>query len=367
MPALTKSLISTGQLDDIGYHTVFGSQSWKIMKGSMVIAKGVKCGLLYPMHVSSINENVVAITRVPSTSLWHCRLGHISRSGMESLTRFGYLPVLPYSDFPFCEFCVYGKHAKSSHKSLDKKQLQPLELVHSDVCGPMPTRSLGGGLYFITFIDDATRKVWVYTMAGKDEALSMFQKFVTLVELQSGKKLKCLRIDNGGEYVSREFKDFCASKGIRRELTTPYTPAQNGVAERMNWTIQEKVTSMLSNAGLSQTFWAEAVNTTVHLINQSPSKALDSAILEEVWSGKKPSYKHLRVFGCEAYMHVPKELRKKLESKSRKCIFLGYGKSGKMGYRLWDPEAHKLVHSSHVIFNEKVMHKKCLKMLNTKK
>ena len=146
--ALTKSLISTGQLDDIGYHTVFGSQSWKIMKGFMVIAKGVKCGSLYPMHVSFVNENVVAITKLPSTSLWHCRLGHISRSGMESLTRFGYLPVLPYSDFPCCEFCDYGKHAKSSYKSLDKKQLQPLELVHSDVCGPMPTRLLGGGLYF---------------------------------------------------------------------------------------------------------------------------------------------------------------------------------------------------------------------------
>lgn len=121
--ALTKSLISIGQLDDIDYHSVFGSQSWKIMKGSMVIAKGVKCGSLYPMHVSSINKNVVAINELPSTSLWNCRLGYISRSGMESLTHFGYLPMLPYSNFSFCEFCVYGKHAKSSHKSLDKKQL----------------------------------------------------------------------------------------------------------------------------------------------------------------------------------------------------------------------------------------------------
>lgn len=123
MLALTKSLISTGQLDEISYHIVLGNQSWRIMKGSMVIAKGVKCGLLYPMHVSSINENIVAITKLPSTSLWHCRLGHISRSGMESLTHFSYLLVFPYSDFPFCEFCAYGKHAKSSHKSLEKKQL----------------------------------------------------------------------------------------------------------------------------------------------------------------------------------------------------------------------------------------------------
>ena len=236
---LTKSLMSTGQLDDIGYHTVFGSQSWKILKGSMLIAKGVKCGLLYPMHVSSVNESIVAITELPSTSLWHCRLGHMSRSGMEILYKFGYLSVLPYYDFSFCEYCVYGKHAKSTHKSLGKKSLQPLELVHSDVCGPIPTRSLGGGLYFIKFIDDATHKVWVYIMAGKDDALSMFQKFLTLVEHQSSKKLKWLRTDNGGEYVSGSF---CESKGIRRELTAPFTPAQNGIAERINRKIQEKVT-----------------------------------------------------------------------------------------------------------------------------
>ena len=128
------------------------------------------------------------------------------------------------------------------------------------------------------------------------------------MENQSGKKLKCLRTDNGGEYVSKPFADFCDSKGIKREFIAPYNPSQNGVAKRMNRTIQEKVRSMLSNADLTQGFWAEAVATAVHLINRSPSKVLDKeAVVEMVWSGKKPSYKHLRVFDCEAYSHIPKE------------------------------------------------------------
>ena len=115
---------------------------------------------------------------------------------------------------------------------------------------------------------------------------------------------------------------------------------------------------MLSNANLTNGFWAEALATAVHLINRSPNKVLDTKVPEKIWSGKTPSYKHLRVFGCEAYCHIPKEFRDKLAPKSKKCIFLGYGASGEMGYRLWDPEARKIVRSNDVYFNEEKMHKR---------
>ena len=116
---------------------------------------------------------------------------------------------------------------------------------------------------------------------------------------------------------------------------------------------------MLSNADLPNGFWAEAVATTAHLINRSPSKVLDKeAVAEMVWSRKLPSYKHLKVFGSEAYNHVLKEFRNKLEPKSKKCIFLGYGESGEMGYRLWDPEYRKVIRSNDVYFNEAKFHEK---------
>ena len=120
----------------------------------------------------------------------------------------------------------------------------------------------------------------MYPMARKDDAFQCFQKFLALVENMPGKKLKCLRTDNGEEYVSHEFKNFCEMRGIKRELTAPGNPAQNGVAERMNRTINERVLSMLSNAGLTQGFWAEAMVTAVHLINRSLNSMVDGGVLE---------------------------------------------------------------------------------------
>ena len=114
---------------------------------------------------------------------------------------------------------------------------------------------------------------------------------------------------------------------------------------------------MLSHAGLPQSFWAEAVSTAMHVINRSPSSGLDFQVAEEVWAGKPPSYAHLRVFGCEAFCHVPKDKRSKLDPKSIKCIFLGYGDSGEMGYRLWDPQPRKIVRSHDVVFHEDKMHR----------
>ena len=117
---------------------------------------------------------------------------------------------------------------------------------------------------------------------------------------------------------------------------------------------------MLSNAGLPNGFWAEALATAVHLINRSPNKKLDLKVTEELWSGKPPSYKHLRVFGCEAFCHIPKEFRDKLAPKLKKCIFLGYGESGEMGFRLWDPEARKIVCSPMTCSSTK---KRCTRSL----
>jgi transposase InsO family protein len=92
-------------------------------------------------------------------------------------------------------------------------------------------------MYYVSFIDDYSRRTWIYFMKTKDEVFSRFQEFKTLVENQTGKKIKVLRSDNGGEYTSNDFKDFCKEAGIKRELTVSYNPQQNGVAERKNRSI----------------------------------------------------------------------------------------------------------------------------------
>ena len=132
-------------------------------------------------------------------------------------------------------------------------------MLFRSVCGPIEEESLGGSRYFVTFIDDASRKVWAYRLSMKDQVFDRFKTFHAMVERQTGKKLKCPRSDNGGEYTSHEFLAYCASHGIRHEKTVPRTPQHNGVAERMNRSIVEKVRCMLSMAKLPKPFWGEAV------------------------------------------------------------------------------------------------------------
>ena len=172
-----------------------------------------------------------------------------------------------------------------------------------------------------------------------------------MAEREKRKPLKCLRTDNIGEYMSNEFKSYCFEKGIRHEKTVPPTPQQNGVAERMNHTIVEKVRCMLRMDNLPKSFWCEAVQTACYLINRSPSVPLEFDILERVWTGKDVSYSHLKVFGCKAFAHVPKEQRLKLDSKATPCIFVGYG-DVEFGYKLWDPAKKKMIRSRDVVFHK---------------
>ena len=165
-----------------------------------------------------------------------------------------------------------------------QKKAERLELVHSDVWGPAPVASYAGNKYFVTFIDDFSRKVWVFAMKEKSEIFGIFKRWRVMIETQTGARLKCLKTDNGGEYCSRDFENYCSENGIRRIKTVPGTPEQNGVAERMNRTILERERSMRFDSGLPTYFWAAAVDTAVYLINRSPSSALDGGISEEVWT-----------------------------------------------------------------------------------
>ena len=144
------------------------------------------------------------------------------------------------------------------------------------------------------------------------------------MENESDMKVKTLRTDVGGEYVSTEFKEFLSHCGIRHEQTVPKTPEQNGVAERMNRTLVESVRSMLIDAKLPIAFWAEALSTAIYLRNRSPSKAVKDTTHFEVWRQKKPTATHLRVVGCKAYTHIPKDERGKLDKKAQMCTFVGF-------------------------------------------
>ncbi|KAL5764004.1 hypothetical protein ACOSQ2_016598 [Xanthoceras sorbifolium] len=355
IPGLKRNLISIGQLDREGYCITFSGCEWKITKGALVVARGKKCGTLY---VTSNLENIVAVADSDGKSnLWHQRLGHMSEKGMKTLLSKGKLPDLKAVDVGLCEDCIFGKQKKVSFAKIGKiPKAEKLELVHTDVWGPSPVSSLSGSLYYVTFIDDSTRKVWVYFLKKKSEVFDTFRKWKAMVENETGLKIKRLRSDNGGEYRDSRFREFCANSGIKMEKTVPMTPQQNGVAERMNRTLNERARSMRLHAGLPKMLWAEAVNTAAYLINRGPSVPLDGGIPEEVWSGKEVNISHLRVFGCISYVHIDSAERSKLDAKSNKCVFVGYG-GDEFGYRFWDYENRKIIRSRDVIFNENLMYK----------
>ena len=147
---------------------MYGDKSWKISKVSLVLARVTKSGTLYMLHVTTIKDCVICAAKQPNLSLWHCWLGHMSISRMKVLSCLGYMLGFNYSDMSICEHCLYGKQTLSPHKGSSSRKSEPLQLVHSDVCGPMSILSMGGAMYFVTFIDDFSQKVWAYPLKRKE-------------------------------------------------------------------------------------------------------------------------------------------------------------------------------------------------------
>ena len=179
-----------------------------------------------------------------------------------------------------------GKHTKTAFPSSDNRSVGVLDLIHSYLCGSMPSVSLRGYGYYVTFIDDHSRKTRIYFPKSKksEEVLQRFQEFKALVENQTGRKIWALRSDNGGEYTSEEFDEYCRQEGIRRKLTVPYTPEQNGVAERKNRSIVGATTIMLHDQSIPYFLWVEACSTIVYLQNMSLHCALGRKTPKEMFT-----------------------------------------------------------------------------------
>ena len=359
---LKKNLLSIGQLDDLGCKTQIENGILKVVRGALVVMKAEKVSAnLYMLSGDTLQDgdaSVATTSQEELTRMWHCKLGHMSERGLKILAERGLLHGLKSVNLPFCEHCVTGKQHRLKFDTSTARSKCILDLIHSDVW-ESPELSLGGAKYFVSFIDDYSRRLWVYTIKKKSDVFPVFKEFKAQVELETGRKIKCLRTDNGGEYTDGEFQSFCRKEGMKRQFTVAHTPQQNGVAERMNRTVLERTRAMLEAAGLAKSFWAEAVKTACYLINRSPSTAINLKTPMEMWSGKPSDYSSLHVFGCPVYVMYNNQERTKLDPKSRKCIFLGYA-DGVKGYRLWDPTARKVIISRDIIFaeNDKQMEQK---------
>ena len=293
-------------------------------------------------------------------TLWHRRCSHLNHrdvSRMVSKRLVKGMRVLDKSSpDPICEPCLSGKQHRHDipRGPSSRTPRRLLSLVHTDVKGPLPVQSIEGYRYWVTFIDDKSRHWAVYGMKHKSEVFAKFKEYKAEVENQLDCKIQALQDDGGGEYISNEMKDFKKKEGIVSRTTETNEPHQNGVAERANRDIIDGIVTLLTEAKLPPYLWYKALKAFVHTRNRTPSSALNGRIPYTIFHGQKPDINHFRVFGCASYVLIRKEKRTALQSHSRKCIFIGYP-AGTKAWEFWDAGTKKVISTSHVHFDERVM------------
>ena len=368
VPSMRRNLISVVALDCDGYFCNFGNGKLQLLYDACIVGSGSLCDGLYkidlhPTFINSIN----AVTskkrgRIDESSsmLWHRRLGHISRDRMQRLIKEGVLHDLDFTDFDTCVDCIKGKLPARARKGKRSRKQDVLEMIYTDICGPITPSAIGGYKYFITFIDDYSRFGWLELLTEKSESLSAFKTFKATVELKLGKKIKCVHSDRGGEYYGRydetgrnpgPFARYLQECGIEASYTMPGTPQQNGVAERRNRTLLDMVRCMLTHSSLPDFLWGDALRTAVYILNQVPSKSVPKTPYELIY-GKKPSLRHFRVWGCKAEVRPFIPSTRKLDSKTVSGFFIGYC-IGSRGSRFYCPNhSTRIVESDRAVYLE---------------
>lgn len=352
VPDLSVNLLSISQIVSKGYTVVFDKSGCEVLdENGEVIATGEHINNMFKLHIPRTSEKQCCVGTVTS-DIWHQRLAHLNTIDLSKLKNH-LATGISFTDKKnqlACVPCLKGKQSRFPFPKQGSRAASILDLIHSDLCGPMEVQSFSGAKYFLTLIDDLSRKVFVYFLKTKEHVKEIFENFKVLYENQLEKFIKIFRSDNGSEYITSELEDFLVKSGIIHQTSAPYTPEQNGLAERMNRTIVERARSLLVAANLPKIFWAEAVSTVAYLINRSPTKG-HGRTPEEIWTGVKPDLSHLKVFGCKAFVHVPKKFRRKFDPKSTEMIFVGYSEETK-GYRLIHPVTRRLTISRDVVFLE---------------
>nr|GEV77640.1 hypothetical protein [Tanacetum cinerariifolium] len=253
------------------------------------------------------------------TYLWHCRLAHIIKKRIENLQQEGLIRSIDDESFDQCISCLSGKMTRKSFLNRPERATDLLGIIHTDVCGILRHISRQGASYFITFTDDYSHYGYVYLLKHKHEVFKTFKVFKNGVEINSGRQIKAIRSNQGGEYISQESKDYLKACGIVQQLTPLYTPQHNSVSERINRTLLDMVRSMMNLTTLPLSFWDYALEFETRILNMVPTK---------------------------------KDTPDKLQQRSAKCIFIGFPKETVGFYFYFAPE-NKIVVARYAEFFEK--------------
>ncbi|GFU46234.1 retrovirus-related Pol polyprotein from transposon TNT 1-94 [Trichonephila clavipes] len=354
-PKLRRNLLSGSRLESKGAHFVGTKGKINVFNKDWIkLFSATRHENLYffkPDHYIipkskeiSFFSNVTAKTKNGSIEIWHQRFCHVNNYYLVKTSKNDSVRGLPRLTDNGKTHCIPCKLAKSKRVSFKKtgavRSKRPLELLHMDLCGPMPTESQGGNKYFLSIIDDYSRKVTVFPIRNKSDVFHTFIRFQKRAERFLSRKVIAVRTDGGLEFCNKDMDNFLTELGIKHEVTNSYTPEMNGVAERFNLTALDSIKTLLKSSEVPHKFWGEALLCFTYAWNRICHKDSNKTPFEK-YSGRKPSVLHLKPFGCLAYAGVPKQIRK-FDMRAKIGIMMGYAQRTK-GYRIWLIDENKLV------------------------
>jgi len=379
VPELSKNLMSVNAITQNGGKVLFTKNKVEVIKDNNVVLEGNKnIQGLYEVKLDientdsktnevdlCTNDSIeVSLDTKPDSLVmnWHRKLGHINFNSLRKLTNMSVgLPnnELNHSESEFCTVCVKAKQVRNPFNSNRDRATKPLHIIHTDIVGPVEPLTYDNKKYVLTVVDDYTHFCKVYLLKSKSEAFQNLKEYVNEAEAFFNMKAAKLRLDNGGEFISMEMKQWCKNKGIVLDYTVPHTPQLNGTAERMNRTLFEKARALIFDSNLPKTMWGEAILTSAYLLNRSPTVTINTTPAEK-WYGKTPDLSKLQIFGSICYAKIlgPK---KKLDSRTKEAIFVGYSLNS---YRLWDPINKKIFVSRDVVFSKEIQTSQTKKQIN---
>ncbi|KAJ3476999.1 hypothetical protein NLI96_g10770 [Meripilus lineatus] len=367
IPLLATNLVSLGTLQREGATFVSVGEGISVKLRGQELFRGKltgTSGTLYhidrylPGREGEGNGEVAFVTGSSgSLRLWHRRLGHINLDAIREMERKKMVTGLdittPQKYDTVCEGCVLGKSHRLPFPSASQTTYKLMELLVTDLTGPISPPTWSGMEYAMVVVEASCRKGVGSLLVSKDQVAGELKRIVALLERQSGHKTKVIRSDSGSEFVNKTVEAFCVRNGIAQQTTNPYTPQQNGIAERAIAIYFEMVRSMLHSSGMDLRYWGEAFMYAVHIRNVSHTAALKDLVPDHAWTGRKPDISHFRIFGSVGYANIPKKLRGgKLQETSIKCRLLGWWAEETKGYRLEEVETGKLITSRDVRFVE---------------
>jgi len=352
-PAIIQNLLSVRQFTTDNRVSVEFDPSGisvKDLHTRNVLLRCDSSGPLYTLQLPSSPISPCTLVATPSSTTWHRRLGHPGKAVLQSLVQSSSIACSKTEDDSLCHACQLGRHVRLPFSNSLSRASKNFDVIHCDLW-TSPIMSISGFKYYLVILDDCSHFLWTFPLRLKSDTFPTLSNFFTYVHTQFGCTIKSVQCDNGREFDNSASRAFFLAKGVTLRMSCPYTSQQNGKAERTIRTTNNVIRTLLFQASMPPSYWADALATATHLLNRLPTKTLNMSTPFFALHGSQPSYHDLRAFGCTCYPNLTATTPHKLAPRSSLCAFLGYSPDHK-GYKCLDIASNRVIISRHVVFDE---------------